>query len=351
MTRIVFQDFDEFADAINGVAGRFVPTGRSQGDWWVQVEPVGQLAIQQIQIGGASMFAGDGRDRAITIGIPGTAPERIRIDGDWLSARSFIAVRAGQPFTFSARQTVRWVGVTIPVHGLLAPEVVETLYRREASNVRGGTHARADPTYVAYLRSAVTRVCASHNPADLSEAALRELEEEIVVLASHMLQASTRMQGGQSVGRPRHDRNRVIGRVLELLEASQGKPLLLRDLSETTGVCERTLRSAFHEYFGVSPMRLLKLRQLHEVHRVLLSAEPRHERVRDVLRGFGVSDLSLFARNYKALYNELPSETLQRTPVSSKRGATPTETWLRYASRRFEYHSYQRPHFASILSR
>lgn len=339
MTRTAFQDFDEFAEAINGVAGRFVPTGRVQGDWWVQVEPVGRLAVQQVHIGGASMFAGDGRDNAITLGIPGTAPERIRIDGNSLGAGSFIAVREGQPFTFSARQTVRWVGVTIPIEGLLAPEIVEALCRRDTRDIRDGTHTHTDPAYLAYLRTAVTRVCAFDGPRELSEAASRELEEEIVVLASHMLQASTHMPARHAMGRPRYDRTRVIGRALELLEASQGKPLLLRDLSETTGVCERTLRTVFHEYFGVGPMRLTKLRQLHEVHSALLRAEPRHERVKDLLRRFGVSDLSVFARNYKSIYSELPSQTLQRAPVSSKHEDIITATWLRYATRRFEYPS------------
>src|SRR5688572_23036100 len=126
MTKIVFKDFDEFADAINGVAGRFVPTARSEGDWWVQVVPVGRLAIQQVHIGGASTFAGDGRDKAITVGIPVTSSRRIRIDGDSLEDDSFILVKEGQPFTFASRQTTRWAGITIPMnHPLLAPELIE----------------------------------------------------------------------------------------------------------------------------------------------------------------------------------------------------------------------------------
>ena len=50
MTRIVFSDFDEFADSIRGIAGRFVPTARSQADWWVDASRLGRVDLQHLQI-------------------------------------------------------------------------------------------------------------------------------------------------------------------------------------------------------------------------------------------------------------------------------------------------------------
>ena len=55
MSRLVFRDFDEFADSIDGIAGRFVPTARSTADWWVDAVPAGALGLQQIQIGGDAL--------------------------------------------------------------------------------------------------------------------------------------------------------------------------------------------------------------------------------------------------------------------------------------------------------
>ena len=80
MTRIVFSDFDEFADSIRGIAGRFIPTARSQADWWVDVSSLGRVDLQELQIGGAATYAGDGTPNTLTIGVPMTDPKKIRID-------------------------------------------------------------------------------------------------------------------------------------------------------------------------------------------------------------------------------------------------------------------------------
>src|SRR3954451_16878073 len=63
MSRLVFRDFDEFADSIAGVAGRFVPTARSSTEWWIDLVPAGALSLQHLQIGGYATFAGVGQTR------------------------------------------------------------------------------------------------------------------------------------------------------------------------------------------------------------------------------------------------------------------------------------------------
>jgi AraC family transcriptional regulator, ethanolamine operon transcriptional activator len=334
MTKIVFKDFDEFADAINGVAGRFVPTSRPESDWWVQVVPVGRLAIQQVQIGGASTFAGDGKDRAITIGIPTTASRRIRIDGDSLEDDSFILVREGQPFTFAARQTTRWAGITIPVdHALLAPELIETLNARSLGSV-DGTHTHAELPHVTRMKSLISRLCAGDDDiAALAGTPLQAMEEEIIAIASCALETSSRDEH-RRVGRPRFSRGQIIAKALALIEESEGQPLLIQNLCDATRVSERTLRNVFQEYFGVGPMRLLKVRQLREIRAALTLAEPGEYRVADLAAHFGVWDFSLFARNYKALYGESPSETLRRPAPRNRRGGRDA-TWIKFASRKF----------------
>ncbi|MGB5636772.1 MAG: helix-turn-helix domain-containing protein [Waterburya sp.] len=83
-------------------------------------------------------------------------------------------------------------------------------------------------------------------------------------------------------------------------------------------VSERTLRTAFNEYFGVGPIRYLQLRQLNQVHHALGAADPEAVSVSDVLFRNGVWELSRFASRYRRLFGELPSETLRtkRTSVS-----------------------------------
>ena len=84
------------------------------------------------------------------------------------------------------------------------------------------------------------------------------------------------------------------------------------DLVVATGVSERTLRSAFKEYYGIGPNRYLVIRQLHQVHRALSQADPEGTSVSKILFDHGVWELGRFATRHRQLFGELPSETLRR---------------------------------------
>jgi AraC family ethanolamine operon transcriptional activator len=336
MTRIVFKDFDEFADAINGLAGRFIPTARSQTDWWVQRVPIGRLPIQQVQIGGASTFAGDGTPGTLTLGIPITTPERIRIDGQLLEANSLILIKETQLFTFAARQPTLWAGITVPIdHPLLSPELLRSLSMKASANT-AATHIKSALQAVTAAKLLVSRICAENdNDVDFAGAvAAMAVEEETIMVATHVLECRHETRE-LPFGRRRIPRDRIIARVLSTMEAFEGQPLLIQDLCRATQVSERTLRNIFWEYFGVGPMRLVKVWQLHEVHRQLVAADPGVHSVSSIAAHFGVWDLDTFARNYVALYGETPATTLRRPARARDRGQTLNATWIRYASRRF----------------
>ena len=328
MSRLIFRDFDEFADSIDGIAGRFVPTARSTAEWWVDAVPAGALSLQQIQIGGSATFAGDGASGSFTLGIPMTRPQCIRIDGQRLDGNSFIVLKQNQPFTFAGHDVTRWAGVTLPVdHAVLGPELLEKLHASD------GACTRTDPLRLEQLRWLVGRICCGAPTIDLSDpAAAKMAEQEISAVAVRALERSLKLQL-RSIGRPHLSRERVIARALELIRAHEGQPLFTSDLCRAAGVSERTLRTTFNEYFGVGPIRLLKMRQLREIRAALLVSDPAQETVASIAGRFGVWDFSLFARNYKRLFGESPSQTL-RTPADSSDHAEDT-SWLNYAVRKF----------------
>jgi AraC family ethanolamine operon transcriptional activator len=59
--------------------------------------------------------------------------------------------------------------------------------------------------------------------------------------------------------------------------------LLVADFAAAAEMSERTLRTAFNEYFGVGPVRYLQLRQLHQVRRTLQAADPEAVSVSEAL--------------------------------------------------------------------
>jgi len=334
MARIVYRDFDEFADAIHGVSGRVVPTARPRTDWWLQIVARGRLVIQQLQAGGPATFAGDGAARTITIGLPAT-PRGIHIDGDPLDASSFVLARAGQPFTICSRDVARWVGITVPTdHAGLPPELVRAV-TSSAFGRRSHAHARAPSAEIERALTLVVRACDDERSSQLLEAAaVRAAEEELMSVAAAILEHAV-SAAAPHVGRPRLPRARIVARTLALMEESPGQPVFVADLCRAARVSERTLRNVFQEYFGVGPMRLLKVRQLSEVRAALMAAAPGTHTIASVAGRFGIWDLGAFTRNYKALYGETPSATLQRPAPPRRRDTAGNPTWIRYAVKRF----------------
>ncbi len=334
MERRAYADFDEFADSLSGVAGRFVPTARSSSEWWIENARVGPIGLQHVQVGGATTFAGDGAADHLTIGIPLTDPESIRIDGQPLTANSFVLAVNDQPFTFSSRQVTRWVSITVPTLRLngAAQEL--------QSPAAGGARSQAHQAQIDELRGLALRICSDQQTVSIVEpAAATAVEEELLQTVFTALEVSARAID-RHIGRPQVSRTRVIAQCLELIDATQGQPLFIDDLCTATQVSERTLRNIFQEYFGVGPMRLLKVRQLREIRSALLKGDPVLDTVTGIASRFGVWDFSLFARNYRALYGEAPSQTLRRprsawTERRDDEAVSPT--WIGYASRRFAF--------------
>lgn len=330
MERRSYSDFDEFADSLSGVAGRFVPTARSSGEWWIEDARMGDLQLQHVQIGGATTFAGDGRPDLLTIGVPLTDPAALRIDGQPLATNMFLRAVSDQPFTYSSRQPTRWAVMTIPLERL----------NGSADAGRGGARSQTRQGLLEAFNDIVVRTCGDHQTISIVDsAAAAALEHDLLHAASAVLDESSRATD-RHVGRPQVSRTRVIARCLELIDATAGQPLFIDDLCSATQVSERTLRNIFQEYFGVGPMRLLKVRQLREIRSALLRGDPVADTVTRIAARFGVWDFSLFARNYRALYGESPSQTLRR-PRERRVPRLETEalspTWIGYASRRFAF--------------
>jgi AraC family transcriptional regulator, ethanolamine operon transcriptional activator len=340
MTRMVFQDFDQFTDTLCGVTGRCVPTARSTTTWWVHNLSTGRVLTQTLQIGSAATFAGQGKHDEIALLIPLTDPAGIRIDGQPLERDSFLLIHEGQPFTLTATEATRWAGIVVPVnHELLAAELMQSL-RSRLCPASTTSHTRTDAEHLGSIRSVVARLAAASDSGAIDAVAVRCAEEEIIGVVSRALEAGSK-PASRRLGRPTFSRGQIIASVLALIGGSAGAPLFVEDLRRAAGVSERTLRNVFHEFFGCGPVRLLKLRQLHEIRAALLAADPKHDTVTGIATRFGIWDLSLFARNYRALFGEAPLQTLRSVSTRALLDTTARATWLDYASRAFSQFAVQ----------
>ncbi|HEY7288793.1 MAG TPA: AraC family transcriptional regulator [Vicinamibacterales bacterium] len=121
----------------------------------------------------------------------------------------------------------------------------------------------------------------------------------------------------RAVPRPRQiesapGRSQIVRRAEEFFKHHVGEPVSIARLSSVAGVSERSLRNAFYDMYTTSPKRYLRLWQLHQVRRALRSVRSDENTVTDVATLHGFYELGRFAGEYKALFGEAPSHTLQK---------------------------------------
>ncbi|MBP0021485.1 MAG: helix-turn-helix domain-containing protein [Cyanobacteria bacterium SBLK] len=92
------------------------------------------------------------------------------------------------------------------------------------------------------------------------------------------------------------------------------QPLTLKELARRLGSSSSALSYGFKDIFGMSSMRYLKVRRLNAVRRYLKAGDPGRHTVETFANQFGFWNSGHFAKDYKTLFGELPSETLQ-TPT------------------------------------
>ena len=139
------------------------------------------------------------------------------------------------------------------------------------------------------------------------EKVLHSYEEEIL---RQIISILARSQPQKNVS-PRA-RNRAIKKIKDFLAADPYEPVMVSQLSSIAEVSERTLRYAFLEHYGVSPKTYLKNFRLNRVRRELWKSDPLITRVNDIATIWGFWHMGQFAADYRKLFGELPSETLQR---------------------------------------
>lgn len=135
-----------------------------------------------------------------------------------------------------------------------------------------------------------------------------ELEEELVYLALACLdQNAVRSPGGA-----RGKRRQTLERALQLIEGGELHRPDVQGLAAEAGVSRRTLENAFRDGLGVSPAAYLKARRLCGLgHDLYHNAGPA-TRVAEFAEARGFHHLGQLAADYRAMFGELPSDTLKR---------------------------------------
>lgn len=121
-----------------------------------------------------------------------------------------------------------------------------------------------------------------------------------------------------------HRWRRIVVGAEAYLHADVARPVYTEELCAALGVSAATLAEAFRAAFGLSPHRYLKQRRLAMVRAALRATDGSPPLVKSVALSHGFWHLGQFAHDYRAMYDETPSETLARAHQRRTAGGTVT---------------------------
>lgn len=115
------------------------------------------------------------------------------------------------------------------------------------------------------------------------------------------------------IGRPNEFRPKHVKRVIDFIIGNADCEILIEDLVSISEVSLRSLQNGFKRVYGIGPMTFLRRYKLSKVREVLQTSDPQNTVIGEVAAHWGFFHASNFAKNYRALFGEYPSDTLGST--------------------------------------
>jgi AraC-like DNA-binding protein len=305
-----FRDFDEFVASVQGVDSTMLLQNPARNSWEIEAASVSGIRVQSGQLGSGNIVEGQSWKDGYLIYLPLSDTCEYLVNGVPIEKSAFMILEPGSEFCLSTKLEHDWCSIFIPAHVLdLQPDFEAPEGDAEKMICRT---TRPKIVLARQFRASVREILttASNHAAFESSMASTIAAASLVELGTAIIGLRQQSESPHP-GRRKLPREEIIHRAGQLFAEREGEHVSLEELVEATQVSERTLRTAFNECYGVSPVRYLQLRNLHRVHRALRKAEPDEASVADVLLRHGEWEFGRFATRYRRLFGERPSETLK----------------------------------------
>jgi AraC family ethanolamine operon transcriptional activator len=285
---------------------RMALVGKTRAPWTMTSLAMPDVRAQWGQAGGGTLIEGTVAPGGVMLFVPTRNVRVMRMNGCRFDAQTFRLQVPGDEICLSSTDWHGWFSMFIP------KEVFADWIGTDATPIAPSSRfirvpwklAEAFQRVVAQLGSIVQREPTAFESSAALHTTARKLTE--LVHEAILRQPTTTTQAGrQSI--PRRQIFRVV---MDFIDRRDGEYLTVADLAAAAGVSERTLREAFHEYFGMGPARYLKFRALNLIRKALQNADPSVTTVTGVATRLGVWELGRMAHDYQILFGEFPSATL-----------------------------------------
>lgn len=136
------------------------------------------------------------------------------------------------------------------------------------------------------------------------------VQQDLVIMT--MLELLQKESHDQSIPASFQRRKLIVDNVKVFLQQHQDEPVTITQLCEIANASRRTLQYSFETVLGISPLQYLRISRLNEVRRKLMQANE-GDVIADIAAQWGFWHQSQFAKDYKQLFGELPSQTLNKS--------------------------------------
>jgi AraC-like DNA-binding protein len=169
---------------------------------------------------------------------------------------------------------------------------------------------RAPPAIRALVARSVQRITSQVLQLDrtVTGQALRQLQAELL---EPLVWGIT---SGERSANERHALSaaNVVRKVEDWVDGQPPATIQIADICRALHLSRRTLHRAFAETLGMGPARYLMLKRLAAVRAELRKSDPAAINVTDTATRYGFWELGRFAREYRQMFGERPSDTLSK---------------------------------------
>lgn len=250
--------------------------------------------------------------------IPLVMPVAASLQGCLVNNDSIMTLRGNEEFVFHLPPNVDSIQVSISNEDIeaLAPQFAERLDR--SRNRHPVIQLRAG--YLASVRDALLGSFeqAVQNPDLLEFAGTQKLiKHQFLALLLDLLNDAEPDERYNLTYATHSD---IVKRSQAIVLASPDEPVTVLDLSQKLRVSRRTLQNSFQLITNTTPVDYLRSIRLNAVRRMLQSGSPSGGCIREAAGYWGFYHLGHFSRDYRRLFDELPSETRARVLKPSRLG-------------------------------
>ena len=311
VTRTTNSDIDEQAASLREwtqvyeqmTPGQFV--GGLQELCFSGVQLFRETTNQAIHESGAPWFGS--RALGVPVRMEGTALFR----GESVAAGTMVTLGPDDELDFYTARGFDILGLVVEA-GALEAHAREVEHRDIAAALDGKGVLTPEPQRLDEFRRLLLSVLQSleANPGAMQFRQAQRLLEQTLLAAIVGVVADDAVPSKAPCAGRRH----IVDAAQALMRSRIADPISVADLCVELGVSRRTLQYSFQEVLGINPVRFLRAMRLNGVRRDMRAGTAPAGSVQDIAARWGFWHLGHFVTDYKAMFGELPSETLRRKP-------------------------------------